>query len=152
MSQATIWSSPYNLGSWAQTANITKIQFGNGIFTFDFDKRTGPGRWPDVPFGSGNLEFTLGMCLNIQGHWNCSAVIQYWFGRPTEAPTSIAQNWFYDFRWGPMAGYQPAYGEEVGIFVGAGNLRSITDCKVRCGSYVFERSNVAIIPWGHNYP
>jgi hypothetical protein len=48
-----------------------------------------------------------------------------------------------------MVGYQPAIGELVGVFVGAGNLRNITDGS---GSYVKERSNVLLMPWGSNYP
>jgi hypothetical protein len=150
MRQATIWNNPPDLGSWAATANMTMIQFGNGVFSFDFDKRTGPNRWPDVPYGpGGSLQFTLGMCLNINGHWNCSAPIQYWYGRDTVASASIQQDWFYDARWGAMQGHQPAYGEQVGFFVAAGNLRNVTDDS---GSYVFERSNVLFLPWGQNYP
>ena len=155
MAQATIWDNDPLLGKWPATAQITSIVFTDasryGQFTFDFDKRTGPGRWPDVPFGfpGNSLQFTLGMCLNIKGHWNCSAAIQYWFGRPTIAPNSIAANWFYDARWGPMAGYQPANGEEVGIFVAAGNLRGVKDGS---GSRVYERSNVVLLPFGGHYP
>jgi hypothetical protein len=137
--------------SWAQTANITSVDFEPGDFFVDFDKRTSPDRWPDVPFGTGSLQYTLGLCLNLfgQGQWYCSAAIQYWFGRDNGASDNIGVDWYYDpARWGPMAGYQPASGEIVGIFVGAGNLRDVTDGS---GSYVLERSNVLLIPWGGNY-
>jgi len=152
MRQASIWNNPPDLGSWPETTSITFIQFGNGNFSFDFDKRTGPNRWPDVPFGpGGSLQFTLGMCLNIGGHWNCSAPIQYWYGRDTVASANIGQDWFYDpARWGPMAGHQPGYGEQVGFFVAAGNLRNISDKNQ--GSYAVERSHVLMLPWGQNYP
>jgi hypothetical protein len=152
MSQARIWDSPYNLATWSQTANITSITFGPGAFYTDFDKRTGPGRWPDVPFGypGNSLQYTLGVCLNIGGVWNCSAAIQYWFGRSIGATDLIGLNWFYDARWGTLAHHDPKYGELVGIFVGAGNLRDITDYGHK--SYVHERSNVALTPWGYNYP
>src|SRR6185437_2649344 len=48
---AVVWDNPPDLASWAQTATITSIQFTSDAFLVDFDKRTGPGRWPDVPFG-----------------------------------------------------------------------------------------------------
>jgi hypothetical protein len=150
MSQATIMDSPSNLAGRARTATITSIIFGSGTFSVDFSKRTGPGRWPDVPFGApgDSLEYTLGMCLNISGHWYCSAALQYWYGRDLAASLAIARDWFYDARWGPMAGHQPSQGELVGIFVGAGNLRNVTDDR---GSLVLERSNVVLLPWGQTY-
>jgi hypothetical protein len=150
MSLAAIMSSPADLASWARTATITSIAFGPGVFAVDFSKRTGPGRWPDVPFGApgDSLQYTLGMCLSIGGRWYCSAALQYWYGRDPEASSAIARDWFYDARWGPMAGYQPGQGELVGIFVGAGNLRGVTDGS---GSLVRERSNVVLLPWGQSY-
>jgi hypothetical protein len=144
-SQATMVDAP-NLANWAETAKITVVDFSPGTyFIVDFDKRTGPDRWPDVPFGEGSLEYTLGMCLKINGHWFCSAPIQYWYGRDNGASAFIGRDWFYDpARWGPMAGYQPSAGELVGIFVAAGNLR---DRPAGDRSYVLERSNVQIVEW-----
>ena len=92
----------------------------------DFDKRTGSGRWPNFPFdpggapdpGGGGIQYTLGMCFNMSGHWYCSAAIQFWQDRDLEAgaaPSSIPQTWYYDSRWSPMNGYLPAQGETVGI-------------------------------------
>jgi hypothetical protein len=145
---ALIWDNPQDLGSWSQTATITSIQFTSSAFLVDFDKRTGAGRWPDVPFGSGNLEYTLGMCVNIQGQWNCSATVQFWYGRDLAAsgrPDEIARNWWYDRRWGNLMGYQPANGETVGIFVAAGNLRD-------SGAVITkQRSNVVLMPFGGTY-
>jgi hypothetical protein len=150
MSQATILNSPSDLANWAETAKITLVSFNPGSFIVDFDKRDGPDRWPDTPFGDGSLEYTLGLCLNINSHWYCSAVVQFWFGRDLEAsapPSSIHETWFYDgARWGPMAGYQPADGETVGVFVCAGNCRNNT---AGDASYVKERSNVAFVPWSN---
>jgi hypothetical protein len=152
MHQAGIYDSPYNLADWAQTATITSVVFSGGVMYTDFDKRTGPNRWPDVPFGfpGNSLQYTLGLCLKVGGNWGCSAAVQYWFGRSTGASVNVRYDWFYDGRWGPLMGYQPAVGEEVGVFVGAGNLRNITDYGSK--SYVHERSNVAMIQWGYNYP
>lgn len=146
MRQASIMHSPPDLGSWAETAHVTLVQTSGSSIILDFDKRTGPNRWPDVGFGAGSLEYTLGMCLNVAQHWYCSAVVQFWYGRELTAggvPWEVALNWYYDpARWGPMAGHQPANGEIVGMFAGAGNLRG-TDGNVR----VKERTNVQMIPW-----
>jgi hypothetical protein len=127
------------------------VSFGPSDFFVDFDKRNGPNRWPDVPFGTGSLQYTLGLCLNLfgRGQWYCSAVIQYWFGRDNGASVHVGRDWYYDpVRWGPLAGYQPANGELVGIFVGAGNLRDKSDGS---GSYVLERSNVLLVPFGGQF-
>jgi hypothetical protein len=150
LSQATIYNSPADLASWARTATITSFSWTPGVMRVDFDKRVGPGRWPDTPFGApgDSLEYTLGICLNINGHWDCSAPIEFWFGRDIGATTNISGNWFYDpIRWGPLVGHQPVPGEMVGIFVGQGNLRGVTD---HSGSSVLERSNVLLVPFPAN--
>ena len=59
LNQATILNSPGDLANWAQTAKITSVVFTPSAFLVDFDKREGPGRWPDTPFGDGSLEYTL---------------------------------------------------------------------------------------------
>ena len=53
-------SSPQDFANWAETAKITSVQFFPDSFWVDFDRRTGPDRWPDMPFGDGSLEYTLG--------------------------------------------------------------------------------------------
>jgi len=66
-----------------------------------------------------------------------------WRGRAsTGAPilTNFATNWAYDSRWGPMAGYQPHVGEQMGFFLSAGNARGETDV-----SSVRERTNVVVV-------
>ena len=149
LSQATIYNSPTDLASWARTATITSFSWTPGVMRVDFDKRVGPGRWPDTPFGApgDSLEYTLGICLNINAHWDCSAPIQYWYGRDIGATTDMS-NWFYAVdRWGPLVGHQPAPGEMVGIFVAQGNLRGVRD---HSGSSVLERSNVLLVPFPAN--
>jgi hypothetical protein len=148
MTKAIIWDNPQDLGSWAETATITSINFTDVAFETDFDKRDGPGRWPDSGFGAGSLEYTLGLCVNLSGVWNCSATVQFWYGRELSAsgrPDQIGLNWWYDRRWGNLLGYQPAWGETVGVFVAAGNLRDSGN------SVVHERSKVVLIPWGTSY-
>lgn len=148
MRNAVIWDNPQDLGSWAETANITLVDLSSGRIIVDFDKRDGPGRWPDVGFGDGALEYTLGVCLNINGRWNCSAVVQFWNGRDLAAGGDVdnmAGEWFYDNRWGAMKGHQPAPGEVVGWFVAAGNLRDSGNVIAK------ERSKVLFLPYGQNY-
>jgi len=148
-SQATIVDNPPDLGSWPETAKITRVDFTPAAFLVDFDRRTGPNRWPDTPFGKGDLQYTLGLCVNKNGQWYCSAVVQFWFERDLGAsapPSDIGREWFYDGRWGPILGYQPGHGETVGVFVAAGNLRDSTYTLATCPR-VCERSNVAFVQW-----
>jgi hypothetical protein len=142
--KAVIWDNPPDFQSWAETSAITSIDFTNDAILVDFDKRDGPGRWPDVGFGAGSIEYTLGMCVNIQGTWHCSATIQFWYGRDLEAsglPSYIAANWWYDQRWGALQGYQPVCGETVGIYAAAGNLRDIGNVIAK------ERTNIVLMPF-----
>jgi hypothetical protein len=147
MSAAQIYNSPMDLASWNVSTSITSVDIrGDGI-SVQFSKKDGAGRWPDVtpPGWTGALEYTLGMCLNIGGRWDCSAVIQAWNGAdPLGGPPSqIGQNWFYDpLRWGPMTGHQPASGETIGIFVCEGDCRNNTRGDL---SPLRERSNVVLV-------
>lgn len=139
-------NSPPDIATWAQTATITRIDWqSTGVFV-DFTKRDGAGRWPDViPAGfTGPIEYTLWLFLKIGGQWYGSGVIQFWNGldRNGGPPSGVAINWFYDSRWGPMQGYQPAPGESVGMMVSAGNARGETGV-----SSVKERSQVVLIPF-----
>lgn len=145
----TIVDSPGDLASWAPTATITKVDYSSGRFVVDFDKRTGSGKWPESVDPAGDTQYTLGLCLNVGGRWVASGVVQFWSGRNLEAGgdvDDIAGTWFYDGRWGPLQGHQPAKGELVGIFVGQGNLRG-----GRGATTLKERSVVLMLPWGQNF-
>jgi hypothetical protein len=154
IARAIFHDNPADVGLWPQGAKITSIEFTGAAMRVDFDRRTGANRWPDVPFGSGDIQYTLGMCVNIAGQWHCSAVVQFWYGRDIDSsapPANFGFEWFYDpGRWGPMFGYQPAEGETVGIFVAAGDLRnnhySLASCPRVC-----EVSNVALVPFTTGY-
>jgi hypothetical protein len=149
LADATMENNDPSFASWPQTATITSIVFDTALLV-DFDARTGAngvGQWPEAGFGSGGVQYTLGLCLNINNHWYCSAAIEFWTGRPLDAagdPNAISKLWYYDARWGPMKGYQPSDGELVGVFVGQGNLRNL-------GNSYKERSNVVLLNWGQNY-
>jgi len=148
ITKANFWDNPADFKSWSETSAITSIQFTDSAFLVDFDKRDGPNRWPDVGFGSGALEYTLGMCVNIRGTWNCSATVQFWYERDLAAsgrPDEIGRNWWYDQRWGDLIGYQPACGETVGIYTAAGNLRDIGNVIAK------ERTNILFMPFCGSY-
>jgi len=154
ISRAIFHDNPSDTGLWPQGAKITSIEFTGSSFRVDFDRRTGPNRWPDVPFGSGDIQYTLGMCVNIVGQWHCSAVVQFWYGRDLDAsapPSNVGFEWFYDAgRWGPMHSYQPAEGETVGIFVAAGDLRNNHYSAATCPR-VCEISDVVLLPFTNGY-
>jgi hypothetical protein len=139
-------NSPPDIATWPQTATITALTWTTDGVEVLFTKRDGTGRWPDVipPGFDGPLEYTLWLFLNIGGQWYGSGIIQYWNGKDFNGgpPSGVALNWVYDSRWGPMAGYQPATGETIGMMVSAGNARGQTTV-----SSVKERSQVILIPF-----
>ena len=152
--EAILFDNPVNLADWPITTTITAVEFqyqgGDGVHV-EFDKLDGPEKWPDVtpPGWDGPLQFTLGMAEYINGQWYASAAIQFWYGLAASGgnvalDNQIAKNWYYDSRWGEMAGYQPATGEIIGIFVVAGNVRGVKDEGSQ--SPVKERSNVVLVP------
>jgi hypothetical protein len=145
--KAIFVDNPPDVGSWPQTATITSVNFTDNAILVEFDKRQGPGKWNEAGFGNGGVQYTLGLCFNLGGQWYCSAPIQFWDGRDLEAsglPSQIALNWYYDARWGAMQGHQPAYGEQVAIWVGHGNLRD-------SGNNYKERSDFVVMDFGGNY-
>src|SRR5262245_13125809 len=147
MSSATILNSPRDLARWPITTAVSLVDIRSSGVRIDFSKKSGPGRWPDFtpPGWDGPLQYTLGMMLNINGSWYASAPVQFWFGleRSGGPPSQYALNWFYDpGRWAPMTYHQPTPGEQIGLFVCAGDCRNSTDGS---RSPVKERSNVVIV-------
>lgn len=150
----TFVDNPADEGSFSITAKITSVQLRPDAMIVEFDKRLGPGAWPNrafeagqpPPADGGGIQYTLGLCFNIGGRWYASAAIQFWQGRDLDgaaSPSSIPQTWFYDGRWAPMNGYLPQDGEPVGFFVVAGNVRGLHD-----GSQATrERSNIVLVPF-----
>ncbi len=148
LSSATILNSPADLATWAETTRITALDLRPTGVHVEFSKQDGGDRWPDVtpPGWAGSLQYTLGMCLNVNQHWYCSAPIEYWYGLSESGgpPSQYALNWFYDpARWGPMSGHQPAVGETIGFFVCEGDCRNNVDGSL---SPLKERSNVVLVP------
>jgi hypothetical protein len=153
---AKIWDNPPDVGSWPIGARITYLEFTGFSMRVDFDRREGPNRWPDVvpPGWTGALQYTLGLCRNVEGAWHCSAVVQFWHGRgldDTAPPSRFWREWWYDSaRWGPLASHPPEEGEMVGVFVAAGDLRQRTFTQASCPR-VCEVSNVVMVPFTSGY-
>lgn len=143
LGSATVYNSPPDIARWPATGKITRLTMSPSAgLSFDF---TTSGSWPDVvpPGFTGPLQYTVWAVVNIRGQWYTSGFIQMWRGRPsTGAPilSDFARNWAYDGRWGPMAGYQPSVGEQMGFFLSAGNARGETGV-----SSVRERTNVVVV-------
>lgn len=147
---AIIFDNPPNVADWPVTTTITRLEFRDDGLYVEFDKKDGEGRWPDIvpPEWDGPLQYTLGLVENIGGQWYASAAMQYWYGLEAQGGNvavddQVAINWYYDGRWGEMAGYQPMTGETIGVFIVAGNVRGVTDGSQ---SPVQERSNVVVVP------
>ena len=162
-----LFNNPTGVADWPVTTMITDLEFTNNGVHVEFGKKDGAGSWPDVtpPGWDGPLEYTVGFAEFIGGKWYGSAAIQYWrgldamggnvavdvtsMGQCTQfgngSNCQVAKNWYYDGRWGNLAGYQPATGEIVGFFVVAGNLRGVMDDGSQ--SPVKERTNVVLIPF-----
>ena len=145
------WVNNPNMSGWAETSKITSIDFSTGYINVDFDKRAGGDQWPPAPFGDGGggeIQYTLGMCFNLGGRWFCSAVIQFWPGRDLDASGpagNVAKDWYYDARWSPMTGHQPAIGELVGVFAANGNVRDSLSWAIE------QRTDIVVVPFGTNY-
>jgi hypothetical protein len=150
LSKADVYDSPPDVATWPATAMVTQFQTEQAMQIL-FTKRDGPTSWPDYtpPGFGGAIQYCLWSVERINGKWACSGPIQIWrdpsqtlwIGGP---PSGVAANWYYDSRWGTLAGYQPATGEPVGFFVTAGNARNVT---APGATSVLERSNVVMVPF-----
>ncbi len=150
LSSAGVYNSPGDIASWPATATITRLDMSSSAgLSFEFTTKQS---WPDYtpPGWDGPIEYTVWAVVNVNGRWYTSGFIQMWRSRAsTGAPilSDFARNWAYDSRWGPMMGYQPHAGEQMGFFVSAGNARGEGAVTSRR-----ERSNVVSValPAGDN--
>jgi hypothetical protein len=146
--QAIVFNSPRDIADWPVTGRITEMQIHpsrspNEGCSFVFDQAD---RWPttaeNMPSGMGGLQYTVWPVVRINGQWVTSGIIEMWRGRPNTGspPSKLGEDWAYDGRWGPMAGYMPAVGEQMGFFLSAGDARGVgTVTSVR------ERTAVVLI-------
>jgi hypothetical protein len=145
-----VYNSPSDIASWPATGTITRLDMSSSSgLSFQF---TTQNSWPDVtpPGWAGPLQYTVWAVVNVNGRWNTSGFIQMWRTRGSTGGPILAEfsrNWAYDGRWGPMAGYQPHAGEQMGFFLSAGNARGVSTV-----SSVRERTNVVVVslPPGDN--
>ncbi len=143
LQQAHVYNSPYDVALWPATSRLTRLSLmPSGAHV----ESTQQSAWPDVwpPGWNGPLLYTLWIVVRINGQWYTSGCIEYWRGLYQNGGpvTEYGQNWYYDpGRWGAMAGYQPAPGEQVGFFITAGDARN------NGVSIVHERSNVVLVPF-----
>ena len=147
LNQVAVYNSPADIASWPVTTKITSLTMqpsgaplGGVSLTF-----SAQNTWPNAapPGFTGGIQYTVWAVVKINGQWNTSGFIEMWQGRPsTGAPilSDFAKNWAYDSRWGPMAGYQPQVGEQMGFFVSAGDARGFSG-----PTSVRERSNVVVV-------
>ncbi len=138
----TILNSP-DVRAWPVTATIGRLELRpTGVRVF-YTMPAAVAVWRPVPFGDGQVTFTLWIVLQIGGQWFASGCIEF----PPDyienggPPTHYAENWYYDAnRWGPMTGHQPAAGERVGFLITSGDTRN------RGGNLgAMERSNIVTV-------
>jgi len=128
----------------------------DGGFTWEFSKRTGAGRWPDLtpPGWRGPMQYTAWVFYFVGGAWFGSAFIQYWFAEPSlesgGPPSAVAGNWTFGSAWGVISNYQPILGETVGYMLSSGNQRQSANDLGNdpvTGLPVQERTNIVTIPF-----
>lgn len=153
LSSVQIHNSP-DIRGWAATSTITRMEFRASGVHVQHSKNRGAadgsdGSWPNfhVPGwdeGGEGLQYTLWLVEQIGGQWHSAGGIQFWRSCDENGgpPENFSANWFYDSgRWGPMTGYQPRPGEQVGFLVTAGDARG------HGVETVHERSQVVVIPF-----
>jgi hypothetical protein len=145
LDQVAVYNSPADVASWPATVRITGVTIRpSGAPSSGVSAAFG-SNWPDFtpPGWSGSIQYTVWAVVKVNGRWYTSGFMEMWRGRDsTGAPilSDFAKNWAYDARWGPMAGYQPQAGEQMGFFVTAGDARGFSGV-----TSVRERSNVVVV-------
>lgn len=139
---AITWEASVNPAAWPITASLTGVDWSVAGLGLTHTKQTGVGRWPDQPFGTGSIQYTVWAVLQIAGIYYGGAGIMYWFGldRNGGPPSGFTHNWFYSSAtWGPLANVVPAFNSPVYLFVTAGATRT------NGVSAVLERSQIVQI-------
>jgi hypothetical protein len=141
-----------DVANWPVTTQIRVIDGNAGGWFVDFSAKNS---WPEVtpPGWDGGIQYTLWIVEKINGQWITAGGVEYWRGlaRQGGPPSRLAGNWYYSPAvWGELATHQPAVGEQVGMFVTAGDQRA-KDVRA-----VTERSNIVLLPFpsdgGGYYP
>jgi hypothetical protein len=141
-----------DVANWPVTTQIRVIDANFGGWFVDFSAKNS---WPEVtpPGWDGGIQYTLWIVEKINGQWITAGGVEFWraLARQGGPPSRLAGNWYYSPGvWGELATHQPAVGEQVGMFVTAGDQRA-KDVRA-----VTERSNVVLLPFpsdgGGYYP
>jgi hypothetical protein len=141
-----------DVANWPVTTQIHVIDANFGGWFVDFSAKNS---WPEVvpPGWDGGIQYTLWIVERINGQWITAGGVEFWRGlaRQGGPPSRLAGNWYYSPQvWNELASHQPGPGEQVGMFVTAGDQRA-KDVRV-----VTERSNVVLLPFpsdgGGYYP
>jgi hypothetical protein len=141
-----------DVANWPVTTQIRVIDANFGGWFVDFSAKNS---WPEVvpPGWDGGIQYTLWVVEKINGQWITAGGVEFWksLERQGGPPSRLASNWYYaPGVWGELASHQPAVGEQIGVFVTAGDQRA-KDLRV-----VTERSNVVLVPFpsdgGAYYP
>jgi hypothetical protein len=130
-----------DVANWPVTTQIRVIDANSGGWFVDFSAKNS---WPEVvpPGWDGGIQYTLWIVERINGQWVTAGGVEYWksLARQGGPPSRLAGNWYYSPQvWSELASHQPAPGEQVGMFVTAGDQRA-KDVRA-----VTERSNVVLI-------
>jgi hypothetical protein len=159
LSIVKVYNSPLDIANWAVTGTISQVTVRPDVGVQIICSTTsppgasppaGPGKWPQGPTAadaSPGVQYTVWMLVQIAGVWYTSGFVLCWIGRAGTGAgggfpvgANFAAYWAYDSRWGPMNGYSPPPGTQVGFFVSAGIARGQTGV-----SSVKERSEVVLL-------
>lgn len=138
-----ILSSP-DVRTWAITAHIRIFGMSPGNMHIEFDRQA---NWSAVNIGGGTFQqATLWVFLYINGQWYGTAAERLRPLQLDKAERPLFSQWIAGWLnkpkiWGPMAGYVPAIGEQVGIMVTQGSEYLDSKWSVR------ERSDIFFINW-----
>lgn len=143
-STVTILNSP-DVRNWPITTALRRVFCTDKGINFEFDKRDGADRWPDVtPVGfDGPIQFTAWLFVNRNGLWWTSGGLLYWQSRDGSGDPleNVPRDWYGDpNRWGVLPSVQLAPGETIGFMVTAGAERNLESLGPR------ERSNIVAFP------
>lgn len=158
--QVKFIDGPSDIADWKEVVKITKVDLGiTGVRV-----RTEPSSYVEDgspwPLANGGWNMSLGMAVKRNGQWYAAAPLECWPGLLNLDNSSatgnggnianysldagsgvlgqVANNWFDKSRWNELHLVQPQPGEQIGIFIVAGDFRS----------HIYglrERSNIVLV-------
>jgi hypothetical protein len=149
LADVTVLGSPPRVLNFPARATLDHIGLTPGALNLVVIHAT---PWPAVSIDGGDpvQSATLWVFLKINGKWYATGAERLrpqqieGTDKPEDADVNhfIGVSWLYDAgRWGPMAGYVPKTGEQVGMMVAAGSSRSDDQAPVQ------ERTRIVQFAW-----